>query len=87
MDSKRFIHLRDLVGYDNLRISKMFNIDMADVEAFCLGIKPVPDKLAKELEEFADWSCELSHTYTKRELAKKHLSQPAEGKGTLLPSK
>jgi hypothetical protein len=75
MDSKRFIHLRDLVGYDNLRISKMFNIDVAEVEAFCLGTKPVPDKLAKELEDFADWSCELSHTYTKKELAKKHLRQ------------
>jgi hypothetical protein len=65
----------------------MFNMDVAEIEAFCLGTKPVPDKLAKELEEFADWSCELSHTYTKRELAKKHLSQPDEGKGAELPSK
>jgi hypothetical protein len=87
MDSKRFMHLRDLVGYDNLRISKMFNIDVAEVKAFCLGTKPVPDKLAKELEEFADWSCELSHTYTKKELAKKHLSRPDEVKGAELLSK
>ena len=78
MDNKRFIHLRDLVGYDNLRISKMFNIDVAEIEAFCLGTKPVPDKLMNELELFADWSCEVSHTYTKRELAKKHLSPPSE---------
>ena len=76
MDSKRFIHLRDLIGYDNFRISKMFNIDVAEVDAFSLGTKPVPDKLANDLELFADWSCEVSHTETKRELAKKHLSQP-----------
>lgn len=87
MDSKRFIHLRDLVGYDNLRMSKMLDVDVAEVEAFCLGTKPVPDKLAKELEDFADWSCELSHTYTKRELAKIHLGQPAELKSVKLPSK
>jgi hypothetical protein len=75
MDNKRFIHLRDLVGYDNLRISQMFNIDVADVEAFCLGTKPVPDNLADDLELFADWSCEVAHTYTKKELAKKYLGQ------------
>jgi hypothetical protein len=75
MDSKRFMHLRDLVGYDNLRISKMFNIDVAEVEAFCIGSKSVPDMLANDLELFADWTCELSHTYTKKELAKKYLSQ------------
>lgn len=74
MDNERFIHLRDLVGYDNLRISKMLNIDVAEVEAFCLGTKPVPDKLANDLELFADWSCELSHTYTKN-MAKKYLVQ------------
>jgi hypothetical protein len=87
VDSKRFIHLRDLVGYDNIRISKMFNIDVAEIEAFCLGTKQVPDRLAKDLEEFADWSCELSHTYTKRDLAIKYLSQTDEGDGTALPSK
>jgi hypothetical protein len=75
MDSKRFIQLRDLIGYDNLRISKMFNIDITEIEAFCLGSKPVPDKLANDLELFADWSCEVSHTETKRGLAKKYLGQ------------
>jgi hypothetical protein len=73
MDSKRFIHLCKIIGYDNLRISKMFNIDVAEVEGFCLGTKPVPDKLANDLEIFADWCCEVSHTETKRELAKKYL--------------
>jgi hypothetical protein len=76
MDAKRFVHLREIIGYDNLRISKMFNIDVAEVEAFCHGTKPVPDKLANDLELFADWCCEVSHTETKRELAKKYLGQP-----------
>ena len=76
MDGKRFVHLRELGSYDNLRMSKMLNIDVAEVEAFCLGTKPIPDKVAKELEDFADWSCELSHTETKRELARKYLSKP-----------
>ena len=76
MDSKRFTHLRDLVGYDNHGISRMLNIDIEEVEAFCLGTKPVPEKLANELEAFVDWSCEVSHTETKRELAKKYLNQP-----------
>jgi hypothetical protein len=75
MDSKRFIHLRELLGYDNLRMSKMLNNDIAEVEAFCLGTKPIPEKLAKELEDFVDWSFELSHTETKRELAKKYLNK------------
>jgi len=74
MDSKRFMHLRELLGYDNLRMSKMLNIDIEEVEAFCLGTKPIPEKLAKELEDFVDWSFELSHTETKRELAKKYLN-------------
>ena len=76
MDSKRFKHLRELLGYDNLRMSKMLNIDLSAVEAFSLGTKPIPDKLAKELEDFVDWSFELSHTETKRELAKKYLNKP-----------
>jgi hypothetical protein len=76
MDSKRFIHLRDLIGYDNLRMSKMLDIDIAEVESFCLGTEPIPDKAAKELEDFVDWSLELSHTETKRELAKKYLNKP-----------
>jgi hypothetical protein len=75
MNSKRFMHLRDLVGYDNLRIAKMFNIDVAEVEAFCLGTKPIPDKMANDLELFADWSSVASHTETKRELSKKYLGQ------------
>lgn len=75
MDTTRFMHLRDLVGYDNLRISRMFNIDVAEVEAFCFGTKPVPDKIAQDLELFADWSCEVAHTETKRELAQKYLPQ------------
>jgi hypothetical protein len=75
MDSKRFIHLRELLGYDNLHMSKMLNIDIEEVEAFCLDTKPIPEKLAKELEDFVDWSFELAHTETKRELAKKHLNK------------
>jgi hypothetical protein len=75
MDSKRFIHLRELLGYDNLRMSKMLNSEIEDVEAFCLGTKQIPEKLAKELEDFVDWSFELSHTETKRELAKKYLNK------------
>jgi len=75
MDSKRFMHLRELLGYDNERMSKMLNIDIEEVEAFCLGTKQIPEKLAKELEDFVDWSFELSHTETKRELAKKYLNK------------
>lgn len=75
MDGKRFMHLRELLGYDNVRMSKMLNIELSDVEAFCLGTKPIPDKLAQELEDFVDWSFELSHTETKRELAKKYLNK------------
>jgi len=76
MDSERFIHLRDFVGYDNLRISKMLNIDIAEVEAFCLGTIPIPDKVAHDLEQFADWSSELSHTSVKKELARHYLNRP-----------
>jgi hypothetical protein len=76
MDSERFIHLRDLIGYDNLHISKMFNIDVAEVESYCLGTKLIPDKVAHDLEQFADWSSELSHTAVKRELAKQYLNRP-----------
>jgi len=75
MNSKRLIQLRDLIGYDNLRLAKMFNIDVTEVEAYCLGTKVVPDKIANDLEAFADWSCEVSHTETKRELAKKYLNR------------
>lgn len=65
--------LLNTLGYDNLRMSKMLNMEPSDVEAFCLGTKPIPDKLAKELEDFVDWSFEVSHTETKRELANKYL--------------
>jgi plasmid maintenance system antidote protein VapI len=75
MDSNRFMHLRELLGYDNLRMSKMLNIDIEEVEAFCLGTKQISEKLAKELEDFVDWSFELSHTETKRDLAKKYLNR------------
>src|SRR5512139_387065 len=81
MDRERFIQLRDLIGYDNLRISKMFNIDIMEVEAYCLGTKLVPDKFMNDLELFADWSCEVAHTETKRELAKKYLNQPDQEEG------
>jgi plasmid maintenance system antidote protein VapI len=76
MDSKRFINLQEQLGYDNARLSKMLNIDIEEVEAFCLGTKQIPEKLAKELEDFVDWSFELSHTETKRELAKEYLNKP-----------
>lgn len=72
MDSERFKHLQALVGYDNERTAKMFNIDVTEVEAFCSGRKPVPDKLADELELFVDWASEVGDTAVKRELAKKH---------------
>jgi len=64
MDSKRFMHLRELLGYNNERMSKMLNIDIEEVEAFFLGTKQIPEKLAKELEDFVNWSFELSHTET-----------------------
>lgn len=73
MGSERFMHLRDVIGYGDLRMARMLNIDVAEVEAFCLGSKAVPDKLANDLELFADWCCEVSHTETKRELSKIHL--------------
>jgi len=73
MDSERFMHLRDLIGYDNVRMASMLNIDVTEVENFCHGKKTVPDTMAEELELFADWCCEVSHTETKRELAKIHL--------------
>lgn len=73
MDSERFKHLRDLIGYDNVRLSQMLNNDYSDVEDFCLGKKPIPHKVANELELFADWSNEVGDTTTKKQLAKLHL--------------
>ncbi len=75
MDSKRFVHLRDLIGYDNQRLARMFGIEVASVDAFSLGLKPIPEKIARDLEEFADWSSVASHTEVKKELARKHLNQ------------
>lgn len=74
MDSQRFLHLRDFIRYDNPRLAAMLRVDITDVEAFCRGTKDIPDTLAKELEDFADWSSELSHTTTKRELAQVYLN-------------
>lgn len=76
MDSVRFMHLRDLIGYDNQRIAGMLNIDLAEVEGYCSRRIAVPDKHADDLELFADWCCEVSHTETKRELAKIYLNRP-----------
>lgn len=78
MTSERLKHLRDYVGYDNLQLARMLNIDVAEVEAFCSGIKPIPATMAKELEAFADWSSEVGDTTVNRDLAKKHLG--IEGK-------
>ncbi len=80
MDSKRFVHLRDLIGYDNQRLARMFGIEIAAVDAFCLGSKPIPEKIAHDLEEFADWSSVASHTEVKKELARKHLNHADEHK-------
>lgn len=60
-DSNRHIKLREMVGYDNARMAAMLDIDVAEVEEFCLGSKPIPEKLADELEAFADGLCEVSH--------------------------
>jgi hypothetical protein len=73
MDSERFRHLQKLIGYDNERMAKMLNIDLADVEDFSAGRKPVPEKLASELEFFADWAAEVGDTAVKRDLARRHL--------------
>ncbi len=73
MVSERFRHLQDLIGYDNECMARMLNIDMADVEDYSSGRKPVPEKLANELECFADWASEVGDTAVKRDLARKHL--------------
>ncbi|APG28658.1 hypothetical protein A7E78_12940 [Syntrophotalea acetylenivorans] len=75
MNSERFKHLRDYVGYDNERLAKMLNIDVAEVEEYCSGGKPIPDRMANELEAFADWSSEVGDTTVKRELAMKYLGK------------
>ncbi len=78
MTSERFKHLRDYVGYDNLQLAKMLNIDVAEVEEFCTGRKPIPATMASELEAFADWSSEVGDTTVKRELAQKHLGKEGQ---------
>jgi plasmid maintenance system antidote protein VapI len=78
MTGERFKQLRDYVGYDNLQLARMLNIDVNEVEELCSGRKPIPDTMAKELEAFADWSSEVGDTTVKRDLAEKHLGK--EGK-------
>ena len=75
MDKQRFIQLRDLIGYGNEQMARMLRVSLEDVEAFCEGTQEMPEALAQELEDFADWSCELSHTETKRDLAKIYLNR------------
>ncbi len=76
MDSERFKHLQNLIGYDNERMAQMLHVEVAMVEDFCSGSKPVPEKLAEELELFADWASEVGDTKVKKDLAKKHLGRP-----------
>ncbi|OEU73993.1 MAG: hypothetical protein BA869_00600 [Desulfuromonadales bacterium C00003107] len=78
MNNERFKHLRDYIGYDNLQLAKMLNIDVAEAEEFCSGRKPIPDTMADELEAFADWSSEVGDTTVKRDLAKKHLGKEGQ---------
>lgn len=75
MDNKRFMQLRDYIGYDNERLAKMLNIAVLEVEEFCSGRRPIPDTMANELEAFADWSSEVGDTAVKRGLAMKHLGK------------
>jgi hypothetical protein len=46
------------------------NIDLAEVDDFCMGRKPVPDNVADNLESFADWSMEVWDARSKKESAK-----------------
>jgi plasmid maintenance system antidote protein VapI len=78
MNSERFKHLRDYVGYDNERLAKMLNIDVVEVEEYCSDRKSIPDTMANELEAFADWSSEVGDTTVKRELAKKYLGKKGQ---------
>ncbi len=75
MNSERFKYLREYIGYDNERLAKMLNIDVAEVEEYCSGRKPIPDTMADELEAFADWSSEVGDATVKRQLAKKYLGK------------
>jgi len=73
MDTERFRHVRDCLGYDNDRMARALNIDLSEVEDFCLGRKPVPDKVADNLESFAGWSMEVGDARSKKGPAKKYL--------------
>jgi hypothetical protein len=75
MNSKRFKHLRDYIGYDNERLAKMLNLDVAEGEDYCCGRIPIPDTVAAKRELFADWSSEVGDTSIKRQLAKKHFGE------------
>ena len=77
MDNERFKHLQDLVGYDNEQMARMLNVDMPTVEYFRSGEKPVSEKMAQDLELFADWASEVGDTTVKRDQAKKHLGNRA----------
>ncbi len=73
MDNKRFKHLQELVGYDNEQMAGMLNVPVSCVEDFRSAKTVVPDKLANDLELFADWASEVGDTAVKKEQAKKHL--------------
>lgn len=73
MDSERFIHLRNLVGYDNERLARSLGVELAEVEGYCSGTIPIPDRIAENLELFVDWASEVGDTRVKKELAQKHL--------------
>jgi plasmid maintenance system antidote protein VapI len=74
MDCERFRYVRDFLGYDNERLARALNIDLAEVEDFCLGRKPVPVKVADNLELHADWSMEVGDARSKKELEKNILA-------------
>lgn len=78
MNSERFKHLQELIGYDNEHMAKMLNIPVSEVEAYRTGSKLVPEKQAHDLELFADWSMEVGDTAVKKELAKKHLGRSCD---------
>ena len=75
MDSERFKHLRDLIGYGNERLAKMLDIDLKEVEDYCAGRKPVLETVANQLELFVDWASEVGDTAVKKDLARKHLGR------------
>ena len=74
MDRERFVHLRDWVGHDNVRLARALNIEVPDVEDYWSRKRPVPDKVAENPELYADWSIEVGDTRSKKEQAKKYLA-------------